>query len=282
MAVDSYRYLPRSLAAMVQAWPAERLDPIPWAPLRARLGELKLALVTTAGVYVEGREPPFDAERERREPTWGDPSYRTIPHDVAREGIGASHLHVNNEFVRQDLNVALPLDHAEDALSDGLLGGLAETHYSFMGFQLDTGEWERRYAPEVAERMRSDGVDVALLTPGCPDCCRTLGVLARAFEERGISTVLVTMMPAWSARLGVPRTLGVEHPYGQAMGPAGDRARQREVFRQALEVLARAPGPDYITESDYEWPDPKQARKSWHPPEQAPIVRHMLEQSKAQ
>jgi hypothetical protein len=106
-------------------------------------------------------------------------------------------------------------------------------------------------------------------------------VLARSFEERGIATVVVTMMPVWSERIGVPRTLGVEHPYGQPMGPAGDQARQRQVFRRALEVLEAAPGPAYIEESDYEWPDAKQARKSWHPSEPAPIVREILAKSES-
>ena len=35
--------------------------------------------MTTAGISVEGLEPPFDAEREKREPMWGDPTYRRIP-----------------------------------------------------------------------------------------------------------------------------------------------------------------------------------------------------------
>lgn len=165
MRVDSYRWLPRRLQEMYRAWPAERREPIPWTPLAAPLPELTLGLVTSAGLYVKGHEPPFDTQREVREPTWGDPSYRTIPRNAPREGIGASHMHVNNEFVRRDLNVALPLDHAEEARADGLIGEVADLHYSFMGYQLDTGEWERRYAPEAAERMRADGVDVALLTP---------------------------------------------------------------------------------------------------------------------
>ena len=42
---------------------------------------------------------------------------------------------------------------------------MAPSHYSFMGYQPDTAEWERRYAPEVAERMRAEGVAVAVLTP---------------------------------------------------------------------------------------------------------------------
>ncbi|KKL27183.1 hypothetical protein LCGC14_2387760, partial [marine sediment metagenome] len=43
-------------------------------------------------------------------------------------------------------------------------------------------------------------------------------VLARTFEEAGLSTVLVTIMPYWSERVGVPRTIGVEFPYGHILG----------------------------------------------------------------
>jgi D-proline reductase (dithiol) PrdB len=163
--VDSYRYLPRSLAELVRAWPAQRLEPVPFAPLPQPSSRATLALVTTAGIYVEGRDPPFDSEREHREPAWGDPSFREIPRDAPRSGIGASHLHVNNEFVVRDINVALPLDQAEEAASEGLIGAMAPTHYSFMGFQLDTAAWETDYGPAAARSMRSDGVDVAILTP---------------------------------------------------------------------------------------------------------------------
>ncbi len=104
-----------------------------------------------------------------------------------------------------------------------------------------------------------------------------MGVLARTFEDRGIATVIVTMMPVWAERIGVPRTLAVEHPYAQTMGPAGDARRQRQVFRRALDVLVRAEAPGHIEESDYEWPEPD-AHKTWHPPEPAPIVREMLAQ----
>lgn len=165
MAVDSYRWLPRSIAELYRNWADEQPASVPFAPLQGPLADLTMALVTTAGVYVEGRDAPFDADRERREPSWGDPSYRLIPRDAPRSGIGASHLHVNNDFVRADLNVALPLDHAHDAVADGRLGDVASSHYSFMGYQPDTTEWEERYAPEVAERMRAEGVGVALLTP---------------------------------------------------------------------------------------------------------------------
>jgi D-proline reductase (dithiol) PrdB len=165
MAVDSYRWLPRRMAEGYRNLAVERAEPIPWTPLPGPLSTLTLALVTTAGLYVEGREPPFDQERERREPTWGDPSYRTIPRDAPRQGIGASHLHVNNDFVRADLNVALPLDAVEAAAERDRIGAVADLHYSLMGYQLDPTEWEQHYVPELAGRLRDAGVGAALVVP---------------------------------------------------------------------------------------------------------------------
>jgi hypothetical protein len=107
-------------------------------------------------------------------------------------------------------------------------------------------------------------------------------VLARILEASGIATVIVTMMPMWSVRLGAPRTLGVEHPYGQTMGAAGDRERQREVFDHALRVLERAQGPDHIEHSDYRWPDERAGRKEWHPPEPSPIAQLLTQQAAAE
>jgi D-proline reductase (dithiol) PrdB len=276
LTIDSYRWLPRSLAGLYQEWPMKRIEPVPFTPVSRPLSEIKLGLVTTAGVYVEGQDEGFDVDRERREPTWGDPSYREIPRSVERRGIGASHLHVNNDPVRRDLNVVLPLDHAESAVAVGQLGALADTHYSLLGYQLDMTTWETETAPRVAEGLVSQAVDAAVITPYCPDCCRTVALLARAIEAAGVASVVVTMMPVYAERLGLPRTLGVEHPYGQPVGPAENRERQREVFGAALEVLEQASRPGYIAESMWDWPDAREARKAWHPSEPSPIAASMV------
>jgi D-proline reductase (dithiol) PrdB len=165
MAIDSFKWMPASLAAMYQNMPAEREEPVPWTPLAKPLNRCRFALVTTAGIYVPGREPPFDTEREEREPTWGDPSYRTIPRDTRQEEIGACHLHINNRDILADFNIVLPLDRFREMEEGGEIGSLAPTHYSFMGFQLNTAEWRERYAPEVAARLRQEEVDAVLLTP---------------------------------------------------------------------------------------------------------------------
>jgi D-proline reductase (dithiol) PrdB len=110
-------------------------------------------------------------------------------------------------------------------------------------------------------------------------------VLARTFEEAGLSTVLVTVMPYWTERLGVPRTVGVEFPYGHPLGRPGDRDTQMGIIRAALRLLEEARGPGEIRELDYVWPSAPggdEAKRDWQPPEPSPIIKMMIEQRRAQ
>jgi D-proline reductase (dithiol) PrdB len=167
MPVDSFRYLPRILAAYYQASEQEPAFPIPWAPLPRPLAACRFGLITSGGLYRRGDEP-FDLARERREPTWGDPTYRAIPADIAQEEGSASHLHINTRDVLADLNILLPVGRFRELAAQGRIGGLATEAYSFMGYQgypADTGAWEGTYGPQVAERLKAEGVDCVLLTP---------------------------------------------------------------------------------------------------------------------
>ena len=167
MPVDSFKFLPGSIAAYYRGMAVQRHEPIPWTPLSKPLSKARFSLVTTAGLYVEGAEPPFDAEREKREPMWGDPSFRRIPRDVRQAEVRCSHLHINPRDVLQDLNIVLPVQRFLELEADGTIASLAPTSYSFMGYQTDPGlrEWRERYIPEVAGLMKDEAVDCALVTP---------------------------------------------------------------------------------------------------------------------
>jgi D-proline reductase (dithiol) PrdB len=121
--------------------------------------------VTTAGIYVKDVEQPYDAEREKREPMWGDPTYRRIPRDVRQDQIGASHLHINHRDLLEDLNTVLPVRRFAELEAEGVIGSLAATNYSFMGFQPNTTEWREHYGPEVAGLLKDEAVDAVLLAP---------------------------------------------------------------------------------------------------------------------
>lgn len=165
MSVDSFKYLPGSIAAYYRNMSVPREEPIPWTALRKPVRECRFSLVTTAGIYVKGKQPPFDAERERREPMWGDPTYRRISRNVQQESIGASHLHINNRDQLQDLNTVLPIGRFLELEHDGAIGSLASTSYSFMGYQQNNTDWRQHYGPEVGAAMREVGVDAVLVAP---------------------------------------------------------------------------------------------------------------------
>ena len=104
-------------------------------------------------------------------------------------------------------------------------------------------------------------------------------VLARLFEAAGFSTVTVTMMPRLAERLGIPRAVGVEFPFGHPFGPPGDVETQTGVARAALRALAEATGPGYVVHLPYVWPEPQNvAYKAWQPREMSPVVRYLREQ----
>ena len=101
-------------------------------------------------------------------------------------------------------------------------------------------------------------------------------VLARLFEAAGMSTVLVTNMPFWSERVGAPRSLAVEFPFGHILGQAHNAELQRRVILEALDVLERSAGPGTIVHFQEPWPEPLEAaRRASHPETPPPIAAQM-------
>lgn len=163
--IDSFRYLSPASEKIVQTMIAMApRDPVPWTPLPRPLGEATVALVSTAGLSMLA-DPPFDAEGERQNPWWGDPSYRVIPRTATEADIVASHLHIETAYLQQDLDVALPLRRLAEAEAEGRVGRVAPSHYSFMGYLLDPTEFLERSVPAMIERMRAEAVDAAVFVP---------------------------------------------------------------------------------------------------------------------
>jgi D-proline reductase (dithiol) PrdB len=107
-------------------------------------------------------------------------------------------------------------------------------------------------------------------------------VLARTLEAAGLATVLVTNMPYWAEKTGVPRTLAVEFPFGHTLGQPGDASQQTRVIRAALEVLRDALEPGTIVQAEETWPVPvEQAIKSWQPLDPSPVIQHLAPEFRA-
>ena len=171
MPVDSDRWLPRSLAAWLhRVWEVpHETSTTPFTRVSSPLSQVRIALLTTGGLYLKGKQQPFDTERERRDPDWGDPTYRVIPRDAKLSDIGVAHLHYNPADIEEDFNILLPIHRFLEMEAAGEIGSLAPSSYSTMGYQghprPDWTLWQEQYGPEMVDRMKSEGVEAVLLTP---------------------------------------------------------------------------------------------------------------------
>lgn len=167
MEVDSYRFLPRSFRARYEDPPRLPGEDGPvWATFPVRLAEARIALLSSAGLYVKAHQPSFDAAGERANPMWGDPSWRAIPRSARQGDLGMMHLHVNDADVLADHEVALPLRALDELVAAGVVGASADTHFSVMGYQEEDLEaWRTRTAPEIVEVLRDERVDGLVLAP---------------------------------------------------------------------------------------------------------------------
>ena len=138
-----------------------RIDPVPWAPLAKPLKDCRVALVSSAG-FVTSDQALFDDSIRG-----GDPSFREIPSGVAVASLTESHRSdiFDHSGIRQDPNLAFPIDRLKELCKTGRIGAVNERHLSLMGSITAPGRLIKRTAPEAVQRLADDGVDVAILVP---------------------------------------------------------------------------------------------------------------------
>jgi len=167
--VDSFKFLPRSFRPLYEGrgpFPGE--DTPVWTPFEKRLAESRIALLTSAGIYLKRSQPSFDLEREQTHPEWGDPSWRAIPASTQPADIGVAHLHINDEDLLADPEIALPIRALERLASDreGVVGGAVTEHVSVMGYQdRSLQDWRNTTAPQLVAHLQGQGADGIVLAP---------------------------------------------------------------------------------------------------------------------
>jgi D-proline reductase (dithiol) PrdB len=165
MSIDSYRFLDFATRQVMKAWAArQERGVIPFTPIAKPLRECTIALVSTAGI-ARNDDRPFDQERERRDPWWGDPSFRIVPLGTTEQDVRLYHMHIDPRFGEADLDVVLPMRRLSELAREGIVSQPAGRHYSIMGYVLDPTVLVEETAPAIAAQMRLDGVDAAALVP---------------------------------------------------------------------------------------------------------------------
>jgi hypothetical protein len=150
---------------IVTAWTDREPErEIPWTPLAKPLSEARVALVSTAALALNDDEP-FDQEGERKNPWWGDPSFRVVPGDTRTGQARSWHMHIDTSVPDEDLDSVMPLARLAELADAGFIGSSAPSHYSFMGYILKPEELLERSVPAMIERLKQEEVDAVLLVP---------------------------------------------------------------------------------------------------------------------
>jgi D-proline reductase (dithiol) PrdB len=153
--------LPLWLRATLKVYPWRKISPTQFTALAKPLTACRVALVTTAGLVAAGDVPFDDAVRG------GDWSHRVIPANLDVASLGEFHRSSSFDHagIEADRNLALPLDRLRELVLDGTIGAVAPRHLSFMGSITAPARLVQRSAPEAADLLVSDEVDLALLVP---------------------------------------------------------------------------------------------------------------------
>ncbi len=145
----------------------------PFAPLSKPLSESRVALVTSSGHFVAGDDPqPFgvsdmtqaEAEARINEFLRAAPTLSSIPSDISPADLRVRHGGYPIAAVTDDHQVALPIGHLRHLADQGRIGELADRAYSFVGAASQL-RLRDHVAPEWADLLRSEQVDLALLVP---------------------------------------------------------------------------------------------------------------------
>lgn len=132
------------------------LGPKAWTAPQKPLSELRVALITTAGLHF----------REDEAFNFIDATFRPISVDKNSDTLMMSHSSVNFDktgFI-EDINVVFPIDRLRELEKQKKVGSAADIHYSFMGAGLEPEKFQSS-ASQVAALLKKDRVDAVFLTP---------------------------------------------------------------------------------------------------------------------
>jgi D-proline reductase (dithiol) PrdB len=145
----------------LKAYRWRRIDPVPWTPLKKSLKECRLAMVSSAAV-VAADQDPFDHFIRI-----GDTGIREISWDVDVATLRETHRSkaFDHTGIRQDPNLAFPVDRLREMADAGLIGSLNHRHLSLMGSVTAPAQLIKKTIPQVVPKLVKDQVDIALLIP---------------------------------------------------------------------------------------------------------------------
>jgi len=212
-------------------YPLVRNRHAPFTPARRALPMLNLALISSAGAYIDGTEAFSTHARAE------DVTFREIPTQVEPEDLRFTARGYDASAANQDSNAQVPLDRLLEFESNGIIGQLNEVFWSFSGFIPDAATFVQLKLPWLVERVKRYEVQAALLIPASRLCHQSVALAARAIEQAGIPTMMLAVAKDVVESVRPPRAGFYKGELGSVAGKPNWPEHQRRVLDEALRLI---------------------------------------------
>lgn len=200
----------------------------PFTPVRRALPMLNLALITSAGAYIDGTDA-FDTDDRD-----GDMTFREIPIEVEARDLRYAAKGYDPAAVNEDRNSQIPVDRLLEYQANAVIGQLNNVWWSISSHIPNAQRVAEKMAPQIAERLHRYEVQTALLIPASRLCHQTLGIIARGIEHIGIPTIMLSVDPSMTDKVRPPRTAYYNGDLGSVAGKPNWPEYQLRVLDETL------------------------------------------------
>lgn len=215
----------------ISDYPFVRNRRAPFRPARRALPMLNLALISSAGAYIDGT-PPFDTTSAT-----GDASFKEIPIEVEETDIRFAGRGYDPHAVQEDMNAQVPVERLLEFEQNGIIGQLNPVFWSFCGFIPDAALVANELAPKLVERVHRYEVQAALLVPASTLCHQSIGLVARALEMGGVPTMTLAVLKGVVEQVRPPRVALYDGELGAVSGLPKFPEHQRRILDEALRLI---------------------------------------------
>lgn len=213
------------------SYPWVRNRRAPFSPARRALPMLNLAVISSAGAYIDGTEP-FDTNN-----TEGDFTFREIPTEIEAEDLKFAARGYDPTSVEADANAQLPLDRLFEFVNNGIIGQLNQVFWSYCGFIPNAARLVDETVPRLLERISRHEVHAALLIPASRLCHQSVSLIARGLETAGIPTMTLAVEQDVVESVRPPRAALYAGKRGSVAGLPNFPEHQRRVLDEALRLI---------------------------------------------
>lgn len=228
---DGWRQTASAGSNNLGEYPWVRNQRAPFTPARRALPMLNLALISSAGAYIDGTAP-FDTSSAD-----GDPNLREIPIEVEPVDLRFVVRGYEGSAIQQDLNAQIPIDRLLEFEKNGIIGQLNPVFWSFCGYVPNAMRVVHELAPNLVERAQRYEVQAALLIPASTLCHQSVGLVARALELAGIPTMTLAVVKDIVESVRPPRVALYDGDTGSVAGKPSFPEHQRRILDEALRLI---------------------------------------------